>query len=167
MDEPRPTVKAEYFFGAIQAGAREHETTAQIWDRIRSLAEQEQISIPGDMFSQVNHMRSVASGLTNASEAFGAAPDNAALEGSMIGTQLYQRSSADLLEIAAKYHVRFQMTTVSALGSSTGWYTFDYGGTLPSTKGELLADVEAYGQGLTEGYSVEFDSIGDIEIGAY
>lgn len=167
MDDERTTAKPAFFWGTIQAGAREHESTAQIWDRIRTAATENNLALPADMFSEVNRMRALASGLAYAGESLAKLSDGDVITSNQIGQQLYQRSSADLREIAALYHVRFEMTTISALGPTTSWYTFDASDTLPATKGELIDDLSAYGQSLTDGYGVEFGGIGAVEIGAW
>lgn len=167
MTDRPPIAPAEAFFGVIQAGARERETTADIWGRIRDYAQTNNVSVPGDMFSEVNRMRGIASGLVRASESFAGADPSAPITADMIGTQLYQRSSADLQELASLYHVRFSMTTISALGPEQNWYTLDYGGSLPGTVGEMLDDVFTYGEGLGDTYGATFQSIDSIEIGAY
>jgi hypothetical protein len=165
-DEPT-TPKAEWWWGTILAGAREHETTATIYQRIQSQAASAGYGLPSDIFQQVNRMRSLASGLAYASESLEAAPDDYAITSGMIGQQIYARSGADLQALAARYHVRFELTTMTALGPQTDWRTLDYGGDLPLSVGELRDDVEAYAQGLSDAYGDEYGSVGSIEIGAY
>jgi hypothetical protein len=166
-DEPTTTAKAEFWWGAVLASAREHETTAELWQRINDQAASQGVSLPSDIFSQVNRMRGLASGLAYSSELLGRSGNSDAITSGVIGEQIYKRSEADLSELATRYHVRFELTTYSSLGESTDWRTLDYGGSLPGTVGELRDDVEAYAQGLSDSYGAEFGNVGTIEIGAY
>jgi hypothetical protein len=168
MADDQPTIaKPEAWWGVIQGAAREHLTTAETWDRINAYSQSEGLAIPSDMFQQVNRMRGLASGLTYGSERLMAADPTDAITERMIGQQVYARSGEDMTAISALYHVRFEMTTMTALGPQTGWYTMDYGNQLPSTIDELQADLEDYGQGLSDSYGQEYGSIGAIEIGAW
>lgn len=165
-DELRPAAP-EAWFGVIQAGARGHETTAQIWDRIRGYAADNNYSIPSDMFSQVNRMRGIASDLAYSSERLMAADRGDVIGPEFVGQQIYQRGAAELNDIAAMYHIRFELVTNTAGVESTDWRNFEYPGSLPASVGDLYDEIESYGQGLSDAYGTEFVGIGNIEIGAF
>lgn len=167
MDERLSPAQPTAWFGVIQAGAREHDTTAQIWERIRNYADERSLAIPSNMFTEVNRMRSIATGLTVSSERLMRAADSDAITNAMVGQQIYTRGAEELNALAQLYHVRFELNTISQGEQTSGWYTLDYGGSLPATVGDLEADIEAYGQGLTDAYGVTFVGVGRIEIGAY
>lgn len=158
--------KATAFWGSILLAARVHATTAEVWQAIREAAVGNNVALPADMFSQVNRMRSLATGLRNSGEALARANPDDAITGSMIGTQLYARSAlAHSLDPA--YHVRFEMTTTTTEGSVTGWYNLEYQGGLPATVGDLLAEIDAYANGLADSYGAARGDIGQVEIGAF
>ena len=174
-DEQTAIAKAGAWYGVIAEGAAAHETTAQIWQRIHDysqhppgLPEGTVLSEPPELWQAVNQMRGIASGLQYAQEAFGKAPDSYAIEPSMIAPTIYQRSSADLQQLASKYHVRFSLTTVGALGATSNWYNLPYDGSLPATVGELRDSVDILAQTLTDVYGLgSFVSVDAIQIGAY
>lgn len=162
----RPTAKATAFWGPIQGAARERASTAEIWQAIRDYAASSGTALPSNMFAEVNRMRSLATGLRVSSERLARAKDSDAITSSMIGRQVYGRNDIER-SLAPAYHVRFELTTHTADGPSTGWYTLEYGGSLPSTVGQLMAEVGYYAEGLADSYGTAFGGLGDIEVGEF
>lgn len=164
--DPRPVAKAEAFFGAIQRGARERATTAEIWDAIRSRADELGVRYPSTILQDVNRLRGVASGLARTSRAIANARDDQSLDRRFIGQQLYARD-LNAQATAPSFHVRFQVDVTRPEGTSSEWYTLGYDAVLPATVGELLADVEAYAQSLGGDYGIEIGDVGSVELGAF
>lgn len=165
-DPARREVKPAAWWGTILAAARERATTAQVWQAIREYATDAGLPLPADLFSQVNRMRALASGLRNSSEALNRASPADAITGAMIGQQLYARTATERA-LAPLYHVRFEMVSSTAGQVSRDWYTLEYSGTLPGTVGQLQDDVLEYALGLSSGYGVEFHGLGAVEIGEW
>lgn len=164
MPEPGPLrANALTYYGNILAAARAHATTAEVWDAIRSEAASRGYAFPSDIFTQVNAMRANAGATVRASEAFARAPDDAAVGPAFISTPIWARPAA-AQEARPAFHVRFEMTTVSAQGEASGWYNMQVGSLEGWSKGMLTDDLAAYGEALTEGYNVAFGGIGAIDI---
>jgi hypothetical protein len=161
-----PQAKATAFWGSILLAARVHATTAEVWQAIREASASSGVALPGDMFAQVNRMRSLATTLRNSGEAIAGAAGSDALTSSMIGTQLYARSALER-SLSPAYHVRFELSTTTDAGSSTGWYTLEYSGSLPATVGELQQQVLDYANGLADSYGSAVGDLGTLEIGAF
>lgn len=159
--------KPEAFWPFIQEAAREHLTTSELWSGLNQYAQDNGLTMPANMWDEVNRMRGLASGLAYASENLAEAAPSDAITSEMVGQQIYARSAQDMQAVSALYHVRFQMVTMTAQGPQSGWYTMDYGNQLPATVDELMSDLEDYGQGLSDSYGQEYGSIGAVEIGAY
>lgn len=164
-DEPR-AAKPEAWWGTILAAARERATTAQVWQAIRTQAEQQGLRVPSNLFAEVNRMRGLASGLQRSSRNLDRASSADAITSSMIGAQVYARSPLER-ELAPLYHVRFQMTTSAGGQTQRDWYTLEYSGQLPTTVGQMMDDVLDYALGLSGGYGVEFRELGSVEIGEW
>lgn len=164
--DQRPTARPEAFWGVIQLAARLHATTAETWSAIRQAAAEQDVRLPGNMFSEVNRLRAAAVGLRNASETLGAASRSDAITSRMLAPQLYARSQQEQ-QLAPAWHVRFEMTTVQGSEVSTSWHMMGYQGVFPQTVGELLDDLEAYSASLGEGYGVAVSGISTVEIGSY
>ena len=164
--EQRPTVKAEAFWGTIMASARQRATTAQVWDAIRGRADELGVRYAPGILADVNRLRSLATGLAETSRRIARASDDQAITGRMIGQQVYARGLAGQA-LAPGYHVRFQVPVTTPEGTRTDWYTLEYQGAFPATKGQLLADLGAYTDSLGEDYGVSIGEIGAIEIGAF
>lgn len=165
-NDPRPVGKAEAFWGSIMASARQRATTAQVWEAIRSRADELGVRYPSGILADVNRLRSLASGLAETSRRLERARDDQALTGRMIGQQVYARDLSAQATVPA-FHVRFQLPVTTPEGTRQDWYTLEYGGPLPATVGDLRADLEAYAESLGEDYGVSIGAIGAIEIGAF
>lgn len=165
-DDVSPTAKPAAFWGSILLAARVHATTAEVWQAIRDYSNAYGVTIPGNMFSEVNRMRSLATSLRTSAELLGSAAPGDAITGSMIGTQLYARSALER-SLAPAYHVRFELSTTTGEGTSTGWYTLEYEGGLPPTVGDLYHEVATYADSLAGAYGSAVGELGAIEIGAF
>jgi hypothetical protein len=158
--------RAAAFWGPIQLAARIGATTAETWAAIRAHAASSGAELPPGMFTAVNTMRSLATGLRRGSEAIERAGPGDAITSRMIGQQLYARSTLER-SLAPAYHVRFELTTTSAEGVNTGWYTLEYPGSLPATVGDLIAEVSEYAGGLADSYGIHVGELGAIEVGEF
>ncbi len=155
------------WWGRIQGGVSERATTAEIWDAIRSLAQQEGLSLPSDMFLQVNAMRSQAAALRNASERLGRASASTPITSDLLAPLPYGRPAVEQ-SLAAKYHVRVNYTARQGSEIAQSYVTLDYsGGQLPATVGELFADAQVATAGLVDTYGGELIDLDAIQIGSY
>jgi len=155
--------KALALFGAIQGASYQHQTTAGVWQAMRSAAEQMGTDLSGVTLSDVNTLRSVAVGLRNASEEF----DRAAADQALTPTMWAQNLNTRPLEernAEQVWQVRFQHQVSIEGELQTVWRTLEYQGRLPATKAELLEDVGASAQWLADDYGIEQVGIGAIEI---
>lgn len=164
--DPRPVGKIEAFWGSIQRSARERATTAQVWEAIRSRADELGVRYPPGVLQDVNRLRSLATGMAETSRRISRADDSAPITGRLIGQQIYARSLTDQA-LAPSFHVRFQVPVTTPEGTRTDWYTMEYNGPLPATVGQLRSDLETYTGSLGEDYGVSVGEIGAIEIGAF
>lgn len=165
-EDDRPRAKASAFWGPILGAARMHMTTQDMYRTIRDYAESAGVRLPSDIFSEVNRMRSLATGLARGSERLAKAGPGDALTGRMLGQQIYARSSLER-SLAPAYHVRFEATMHTPDGPQTSWYTLEYSGSLPATVGELRAEVGAYAELLGDSYGTAVGELGAIELGEF
>jgi hypothetical protein len=155
------------WWGRIQGGVSERATTAEIWDAIRSLAQQEGLKLPSDMFLQVNTMRAQAAALRNASERLGRAGASAPLTSEFIAGLPYARTATEQT-LAPRYHVRVNYVARRGAETEHSYITLDYtGGLLPSTVGQLYQDATTMTASLVDTYGGELIDLAAIEIGAY
>lgn len=164
--DPRPIGKPEAFWGSILASARQHATTAQVWEAIRGRADELGVRYPSTILADVNRLRSIASGLAASADRLARARDDQAITGRMIGQQVYSRGLA-AQATTPSYHVRFQLPVTTPEGTRTDWYTLEYNGPLPATVGDLRSDLAVYADSLGEDYGVSIGEVGAIEIGAF
>lgn len=156
-----------YWWGRIQGGARQHQTTQEIWEGIRNLAAQEGVAIPPGMFQAVNEMRSQATGLTVASERLAKAAPTDAITGSMLAQLPYARGGVEQ-SLARQFHVRVGYTARVGDTIEHQYITLAYdGGSLPTTVGQLYADAQAIGSAIVGTYGNELIGLADIEIGEW
>jgi hypothetical protein len=153
-DPERPRVGLEYFYGPILQSAIERDTTAAMWDRIRSAAEAAGVSIGPDAFAKINGLRSNAVSLVNASRNLQRAPADYAIESSMVGRPIYARPG-DVFEAMPQYEARFRLQIQTQEGIADQWVRVVYGADRPDTVGALLDDLELYAQDLAPGYGGE------------
>lgn len=166
-DELPQATSPTAFYGAIAAAAGQHQTMTEIWSNIYQYAIANEVRLPEGMFTATSTYRGIASQSAYAAERLTRAPDSYAIEGNMIGRELYQRTAEEKKAVAALYHARFEMHYVENGQDVITTRTLDYGPTIPATVGELRADVEAYAAGLGDAYSVEYTGVGVIQLGAY
>lgn len=166
-DPEQSAAKPAAWWGRIYALAGEHATTAKIWEGIRSFAAEQGLGIPSNMFSEVNRIRGLASGLVSAGDRLARAADSYVLTSREIGTEIYARGAA-AMEANPLYHVRFEMTSVRGALETTGTYTLLLGRELEGmTAGELRDTVRTFGADLADSYNQSFVDIGRIVIGAW
>jgi uncharacterized protein YgfB (UPF0149 family) len=159
--------RAGAFWGSILAGARAGATTAQLWQAIRDEATREGVALPSDVFQQVNRMRHLATGLRRSSDHLGRAGPADAITAADIGQQVYARGPLQQ-QLAPRFHIRFELTTRVAGVEETGWYNMLYDGPLEGTTvAELMDELDAFAEGLSESYTREYVARGRVEIGAY
>lgn len=155
------------WWGRIQAGVSERATTAEIWDAIRSLARQEGLTLPPDMFLCVNELRSRAAQLRDASLRLGRASDSTALTSDYLSALPYGRPPVEQ-SLARRFHVRVEYNARRGAELERSYITLDYSGVaLPATVGELRADALVATAGLVDTYGGELIDVERLEIGEW
>ena len=166
MADPTPKpIPASAFWGTILSSARQHATTAEVWDALKSARDQLGVAFPSDIFAQVNSLRSSATGVVAASERLMAGGYGTAIDSTMIGRPIYARSLAQQ-EALPQYEVRLQISVAGVEGEASRWATIYYGTDLPDTVGQLGDDMEAYASGFANDYGGELASIDSFELNA-
>lgn len=149
----------------VQGATTQRATTAQVWDAIRAAAAEEGRPIPPDAFQTVNRLRSMSVGLRNATEAFRSAEGNQVIVDRMIGTTPYARD-LNAQNAMPRWQVSFQQLTQTETGVSLVWRSDIFTGALPTTKADLINELNATGLLLAEQYNVRHVGIGDVQIAA-
>jgi len=165
-ERDNPFARPMAWWGAIQAGAAAHETTAQIWDRIHAQSAAAGLREPPDLFLLVNQLRSQGAGLAYASERLASAPESAALTSEYLAPLPYARSSVEQA-LVRNFFARVEYTAVRAGATEHSYITLPYSGTLPDTVGALYADAQLATDSLVGGYGAELVSVDRIEIGEW
>lgn len=149
--------KPGYWFGTVLAATRLHETTADVWDRIKAKAADDGVHLPPGMFSAVSSMRATAASLVYAQEKLAASRPGDAITAGMIGLAPYARSP-DARADVSKYHVYVEWTPDSIQEGMPAYGVLSYTGSLPATVDELYdaadllaesQDAEKYGAAPT------------------
>lgn len=157
--------------GSIYASVAARETTAQLWQRIRS-----ELGLPpgtptGLGFQQVNRIRSEAAGLRNTSAVIerglsqlGATGIDQAVSSRMITTASYARPAAER-NLMPMWNITFQMQMTDEQGNpDIGWFTITKRGTLPGSVGDLQDMVNFDAEMMAGRYGKAFASAGSIQI---
>lgn len=155
--------KSSPYWGVISEGARLHETTAELWDRIRAEAERTGLPIPSEGATFINAARSAFGSVTTAAENLARAPDTYAIEGRFLARAPYSPTPGGPPGVR-RFDVRVPYQAVSNGQPVSDWVTLRYTGGLPGTVGELRADASIITRGLVEGYGAALVDIGDPEI---
>jgi hypothetical protein len=163
-DAPRKVGTAGLFANEIRAAATRHETTGQMFDRIRERAEVLGVSLPRDIVTGAARIRSGFTKMTYGSEAIARASDTDALHAGMIGRQAYGRGALGPADVPT-WMVDFQLDVDHGSGSSAEWHHLRYVGSLPATVGALQEDIANYSDLLSMSYNVAVGELGSIMIG--
>jgi hypothetical protein len=162
------------YSGPIAAAVRLRASTSQIWDAIRNAADQVPGGAPLPSVQGVNEIRGLFAQARNATEALSAARDleertglPQGVTGAMTSTGFRSRS-ADVLQTAADYLVRFERQYVTPLGQAgSQWVTARFpAGQLPATVGELIDSLSTFAPGTGTPTLGNFSGIGSINITA-
>lgn len=157
--------RALLFYGPIEAGVRGRESTAQIWQRVRDHAAALGLDRAGVGAAAVSKLRGIAGGQRSAMERLVAAPDEYAMDASMIGRQPWSRG-LQAQQAVGMWQARFELHTIQDGELVTEWKTTMFTHSMPQTKAELRAALHADGQGIARDYELEFAGIGAFDIAA-
>lgn len=160
------------YWGTIQSAVTQRAGTADIWAAIKGAAAAEPGGGQLPTFQGVNELRSVAAGMRNGADNFGAARATEESSGLAQGITSGMVSLApwssgqQVLSTLADYQVRFQALFTTPLGdaASVTLTALFPNGQLPSTVGDL---VDALGSWAPSSGSMPvgtFDGIGDVSI---
>lgn len=155
--------KLLYFWGDILAATQQRKQTYEIWNDIKSRAQQEGIDLSGVTIFDMNKLRGLATSIRNAQENFARAADDAVISPSMVS---FNVNSRGLDEIATSpiYQIRFQQTVLENGEEQTYWRTIQYTVDIPITKGMLMDEITAGAMTMAADYNVEHLGISDIQI---
>lgn len=152
------------YFGVVQAATSAHGTTHDVWESIKREAERRGEALPADMFSAVNTLRGMATGLRNASHSLARADATDTILGSHVGILPYGHDPS-ATGGPRTFHVRVTYTSVTPDGPGQQTVTLVYPGNLPATVGELRGEAEMLAAAASMGYEGDFGGIDTIEIG--
>lgn len=140
-------------FGAILGSAYAGETTADVWDRLRSASEAAGFETLGLSASDVSSLRGYAGGIVRAADSLASAGPGDAITADMIGVTPWSMGLGTLA-VAPEYWARVEMTVADEQGNeSTGWFTMTGINSLNMTTGDLdqLVQLNAEAAAISEG----------------
>jgi hypothetical protein len=151
------------FWGTIVAAAHEGVGTAELWERVRSAAEDQGLPLRGAGAVDMSRLRGIATQQRVARRNFERASTSDMLTADHIAQDI---SSRDLAAQAAapQWAVRFEWQTLEGGVMATEWKTNLFTGILPQTKGELLDQLARDAERLGADYGRESVGIGAVSI---
>ena len=127
-------------WAVIRGSAGERSDTAAVWGRIRDRLSETGTTLPDNAFQLVNQYRSMATGLRNATEAFGRASGDQLISGQMLGQSPFSRP-LDQQALVSEYHVQYQVSGTVNGQPATQWLTDTVDSLTGLTKDQLLAQL--------------------------
>lgn len=152
------------WWGTISASAKAHETTAEMFGRIKAEAERNGWTLPPGGAIAFNELRSMAAGLGYSAERLAGARDTDAILGSHLAPLPYGGKPGGPLG-PRTFDVRVNYTAIRSGQPESSYVTLRYTGGLPSTVGELRLEAADIATSLVDSYGAELTEVGDIEIG--
>ena len=166
-DESQAFAKPLAWWGIIEDAVARRASTSELWDAIHGYSQREGITEPPGLFREVNSLRSAASELRNASEAFMVAGGELPLSRDYIGNLPYGRG-ATAQAVTQEYMVRVGYLAGSSGGVERKYVTLQYSGdTMPGTVGALRADLTAATSAYAGSYGLALIDVESVEIGAW
>lgn len=151
------------YWGVIQQSVAQRLSTAELWQSVREAAAADGYDISGAGAIDMGTLRSLAASQREADAMLARASPDVGLQASMIGTDLagFLRPNASA---SPQWLVRFQHNTIEDGQDVQHWRTSLFTGALPPTKADLLAQLDADGELLSQDYNSDHISIGDVAI---
>lgn len=151
-------------WGEIQAAVNEQQATAQLWETINQAAAARGYSGTTGGLQLFNELRSLAVGIREAAARFAAAGAQATIDTTMYAPDLNAQYPYGRTTVP-NYRIRYQQTIQTIEGQIVSAYRqLNLPGFLPSTKQEVLAEVEASAQANAERYGEQHLAVFDVVI---
>lgn len=153
------------YWGNIVQSVAARASTADLWNAVRAAAAAEGQDLSGVRLTDMNGLRSIAASQRQAGQTLAAARVDAVIDAGMIGRDLDSRSVQEQL-LAPRWRVRFEQDVIVGGQLQTLWRTSYIDGFLPSTKADVLAQVDQDAQGLADDYDQVHAGVGAVQITA-
>lgn len=156
-----PVLRA--YWGAIQKAVSNRATTKDLWAAVKDAAQQEGASLQGVTPFHMNALRSLAIGIRNSKESFEKASPTSPITSDMISTNI-NSNPLGTRNTVPMYQIRYQHNVVQDDEQFTTWRTSLFTGELPTTKEDLIAELDAQAELIAHDYGQEHVGIQNIEI---
>lgn len=163
MDPTRYNPKLAAYWGVIQREVQNKASVSKIWASVKAEAAKEGGDLSGVRIFDMNQLRSLAVGMRNASINFMKAGANDTIDSTMISQDINSRGLRAQNELPV-YSIRIAQNVVDNGAENTVWRTFQYTGSIPSTKSALMAELEANAFVLANHYNQVHQGIGAVQI---
>lgn len=162
MSSERLNLRA--LWGEVQRAVSERRTVAETWQIANDAAQARGFAGVSGGIQAMNAMRGTAAQIRDAAERFGRLDASG-----LIGPEHYapdiNAQSVQGRSITPVYRVRFTQTVNTLTGQlATTQRTISFPFQLPSTKADLLAELEINAASMAETYGEQHLGISDIEI---
>lgn len=153
------------YWGNIVQSVSARAPTALLWQDVRAAAAAEGQDLSGVRLTDMNGLRSIAASQRVAGQTLAAARVDAVIDAGMIGRDLDSRSLQEQ-QLAPRWRVRFEQDVIVSGSLKTVWRTSYIDGILPSTKADVLSQVEQDAQALADDYDEVHAGVGTVQITA-
>lgn len=165
MDFTKGQLTLLAYWGTIQASVAQRQSTAQLWDAVRSAAEIDGKPLSGVGAVDMNVLRSIAAEQRTALDNLNGARLDQAIDPTMIARDVSSRPLGEQ-NAAPSWLVRFEHDVIIDGQLTTLWRTSTFDGFLPATKANLLATVTSDAEALADDYGVTHAGVGRMFISA-
>jgi hypothetical protein len=136
-------VELSRFWGVIRSGVEQHMTTKELYRSVYRSAEDNGYTITGNIFKEMNSLRSLAVSMRSAANDFDALKDTDVITNNEISLDINSRSLEER-NLAPQYKVTYAETVNNNGEEQTIFRSNIYDGFLPQTKGDLIEDLVQY-----------------------
>ena len=165
--QAQPFAKPLAWWGIIQAGVTDRQTTAELWSTIHSYSADHGLAEPPNLWAQVNSLRSASATLRDRGQAFLRADPSLSLSADYIGQLPYARDLG-AQAVTQRYLARVGFLVTGTQGPDLRYVTLDIPpGGLPGTVGGLLDEIDLAASDAADAYDETVEGIDSIQIGAW
>ena len=151
-------------WGEIQRAVGEGRSTAELWNIANEAAQARGFSGVSGGIASMNELRGTAARIRDSAARFARLDPSNQLGADVIAPDINAQSIAGR-SITPVYRVRFTQTVETLTGQlATTTRTISFPFQLPSTKADLLAELEINAQSMAETYGEQHVGLTDIEI---
>lgn len=156
--------KALQYWGVARGAAAIRANTADTWAAINNYAQSQGQQSAGISLQAFNQLRSAATRVRNADEAFAAAPHETSMDPNWSSSPPWARELG-LQAAVPQWQVQFDHTTQDEDGiQSTNRRTVVFTGSLPPTKGDVIDQVNQGAEALADNYGNQHVSADNFTI---